>query len=877
LSNECLVHPREDVFTVEDHPILFYNWAEIVLFSKENSVTAALQKLKKWFTRKGPTQPSSASLGPPPALLERYLQYKRLLGANSAILTTVADLQVKMDEGFLFDMHYVRQACDRLGREVEVMVEALNAMSKGRYGALDAARQRVALLIAEELAGPTLKPVPLALPLGEVQEGLFFGGKTEKAGELARMGLQVPPGFGISAYAQKLFFETGDLVDFVRKAIAHSHIRDLESLREAGEAIRRKIMDQPLPPELSQAIREQLAGLSGSRVAVRSSALQEDSFFSFAGQFESVLNVPLDQVEQRYKEVIASQFTPRALYYCHTSGFSYQELAMGVLVMEMVEAKTAGVLYTDDPRGGESTIINAVCGLGSLAVSGVVEPDIYRIEEGGIAAQHVGDKTHMHVAAPEGGVLDVATPEDLQGPCLREDQALALAALGNRVKEHFGVPQDIEWALDRRGEFYLLQARPLRMSAKLKADYLPPQIKGVEVRLSNGIIASRGAAAGPVYVLQGEALDDIPQDAVLVTSRALPEYGVVVGRVAALVSEAGSATSHLATVLREARIPALFGTKEAGTRLQAGEMVTVDAYYGNIYAGRVEELLKAPRGGDDAVRQTRAYKLLERVLKHVIPLHLLDPRAANFRPESCVTYHDITRFGHEKAMEELFQVSAGRLDEDGARRLVSSIPVELNIIDLGGGLAPEAADLAKVRPDHLRSRPMLAYWRGVSAVGWTGPKPVDLAGFMSVVMSTATDTNIQERLHEKNFAIITDDYMNLSNRLGFHFATIEAFLGAPGESYVSFNFYGGGAELPRRMRRIRFLTRILEDIDFRVEPKEDSITARIDGYDAEVLEQKLEILGRLMMVSKQLDMVMLSEDAVEQHYRQFSEHHIQTR
>ena len=144
-------------------------------------------------------------------------------------------------------------------------------------------------------------------------------------------------------------------------------------------------------------------------------------------------------------------------------------------------------------------------------------------------------------------------------------------------------------------------------------------------------------------------------------------------------------------------------------------------------------------------------------------------------------------------------MSAGRVEEDGARRLVSNIPLDLHLIDLGGGLSPEAAHLVQVRPEHLRSRPMLAYWRGVTALGWTGPKPVDLAGFMSVVMSTATDTNVRERLHEKNFAIITDDYLNLSNRLGFHFATIESLLGAPEEGYVSFAFYGGGAELPRRM------------------------------------------------------------------------------
>jgi hypothetical protein len=273
-------------------------------------VTAALQKLKKWFTRKATPRPAPASLGPPPALLERYLQYKRLLAANSAVLTIVADLQVKMDEGFLFDMYYVRQACDRLRQEVEAMVSALNAMAADRYRALETARQRVTQLVAEELAGPILKPVPLAIPLREVREGFFCGGKAEKLGELTRLGLQVPAGFGISAYAQKLLFETANLEEFIGEAIAHSHIRDLESLREAGEVIRQKIMAQPLPAELSRAIQEQLEGLAASRVAVRSSALQEDSFFSFAGQFESVLNVPRDQVERRYKEVIASQFTP---------------------------------------------------------------------------------------------------------------------------------------------------------------------------------------------------------------------------------------------------------------------------------------------------------------------------------------------------------------------------------------------------------------------------------------------------------------------------------------------------------------------------------------------------------------------------------------
>jgi len=830
---------------------------------------AAFGKLKQWLTRKRRPRQPVRTLGPPPKLLERYRQYKRLLAANSAILTMVADLKVKMNEGFLFDMAYVRNACERLGEEVKAVVSALIAMAGGRYTGLETARLKVAQLVAGELATPQIQPGPLTLPLAEVHEELFFGGKAEKVGELTRMGLTVPPGFAVSAYAQKLFFEHSGLEDFIREQVRRSHIRDLDSMREAGEAIRQRLMDLPLPAELSQALSQELERLGALWVAVRSSALQEDSQFSFAGQFETILNVPLDQVEQRYKEVIASLFTPRSLYYCHTSGFSYQELAMGVLIMEMVSARTAGVLYTADPRQGQAaTIINAVRGLGSLAVGGVVEPDVYRVETGRLVAKHVGEKTRMHLAAAEGGILDLETPADSKGPCLTEAQVLELAALGAAVEKHFGLPQDIEWALGHDGKFYLLQARPLRLSRRLKAEYLPPRLEGEKVLLENGTVASRGAAAGPVFLLKDLDLKEVPEGAVVVTRRALPEYGLVVGKVAAMVSEAGSATSHLATVLREARVPAVFGAKGATSRLTAGDLVTVDAYYGNIYAGRCAELLKIPQGGDALLRQSRTYKLLGRTLKHITPLNLLDPRADNFRPEACRTYHDITRYAHEKAMVELFQVSGGQLEEDGAQRLVSNLPLDIHVIDLGGGLSPEAAGHFQVRPADLRSRPLLAYWRGVSAVGWSGPKPVDLAGFMSVVMSTATDTNIH-RLHEKNFAIITEDYMNLSNRLGFHFATIEALLGEPLESYVSLVFHGGGAELTRRIRRVQFLAKVLKHFDFRVDLEGDSIAARIDDYTAEILEEKLELLGRLMMFSKQMDMVMLSEEAIDHYYQQF--------
>jgi pyruvate,water dikinase len=249
-------------------------------------------------------------------------------------------------------------------------------------------------------------------------------------------------------------------------------------------------------------------------------------------------------------------------------------------------------------------------------------------------------------------------------------------------------------------------------------------------------------------------------------------------------------------------------------------------------------------------------------------LHILDPRAPNFTPEHCTTIHDITRFAHEKAMGEMFQISDVS-QEIGARRLVSNIPVEVHVIDLGGGLRPEALNRVIVHPEDISSRPLAAYWRGVNAVGWKGPKPVDLKGLMSVMMGTGAGENIHHKLGEKNYAIVAEDYMNLAKRLGFHFATIESYLSGPEDSYVSLTFFGGGATVVRRARRVRFLAKVLEHVDFRVVLTQDSLTARADGYDIPTLEEKLDILGRLMMVSKQMDMVMFSDTMVDHYYKEF--------
>ncbi len=831
---------------------------------------ALFRRLTSWLTGKGQAK-SSGPVGPPGALLARYREYKRLVAANSAILSILSDLQTKQSEGYLFDMAYVRHAVHRLNREVEILVEALIALSGGRYPGLKDAQRRVAALLEAELAPPEIKAGPLVLPLDKVGPGAFFGGKAEKLGDLRRHGFPVPRGFAVSAYAQKLFFQQSGLEAVIRDRIAHADVGDLASLQQAGEAIQKILLATPLPGVLSQALASHGRRLGVDRVAVRSSALQEDGLHSFAGQFESLLNVPAELVELRYKEVLASQFTPRVLYYCHARGFSYEDLAMGVLVMEMVPAEAAGVLYTADPRTGEAaTVINAVFGLGTVAVGGHAEPDVYRVADGRLVFQQVGDKSRVHRPHPAGGLVEEAAGDAGGRACLTPAQILELAALGQKAAEHFGGPQDIEWALEAGGGFRLLQARPLRLSRPGRGAYLPPRLKEAPLILQEGTIASRGAAAGAVYHLEDGSMAEVPQGAVLVVSRALPEYGLVAGKVAAVVSEGGSSTSHLATVLREAGVPALFGVREARRRLAPGQVVTVDAYYGNIYAGRQAELLKAPPV-DTILHQSRAWQTLERVMKHITPLHLLDPRDEGFRPRNCRTYHDITRFAHEKAMAELFQVSRRDSAHSYARRLKTGLPLEIFLVDLGDGLKPQAANAPELTPDDLASRPMLAYWRGIAAIGWRGPKPMDLAGFMSVVMGTASDTQARDRLQEDNYALIAADYLNFSSRMGYHFTTVDAYFGEPDQSYITLVFYGGGADLTRRFRRVLFLAKVLEHLEFRVEVKGDSLSARLDGVDLETLEARLEILGRLIMASKQLDVTMADDSLVEHYFQQFME------
>ncbi|MFZ5447925.1 MAG: hypothetical protein ACOZFS_04725 [Thermodesulfobacteriota bacterium] len=256
---------------------------------------------------------------------------------------------------------------------------------------------------------------------------------------------------------------------------------------------------------------------------------------------------------------------------------------------------------------------------------------------------------------------------------------------------------------------------------------------------------------------------------------------------------------------------------------------------------------------------------LQSVTDLIIPLNLVDRRSPTFRPENCRTYNDITRFAHEKAIQVMFglmdEVAQGRVPALKLLKLKTSIPLNLHLIDLGDGLASHDTP---VPPEDIISRPMKALWQGISHpdITWAGPVPVDVGGFLHVLGQSAI--NPPQKFWDKTYAIVAANYVNYACRLGYHFQSVDSYIGdSPSDNYINFTFKGGGADDIRRIRRIRLIATVLERLGFNMEIFGDVIRARFRRHPAPVMEERLNLVGRLMAYVRQMDMLM-KDDSISQ-------------
>jgi pyruvate,water dikinase len=455
-----------------------------------------------------------------------------------------------------------------------------------------------------------------------------------------------------------------------------------------------------------------------------------------------------------------------------------------------------------------------------------------------------------------------------------QEQALVIADLAWRIESALKIPIDIEWAVDADGRVFVLQVRPISGIFGHEKEIRKPVIPGKRVLLSGGTRASGGAAFGPVCRVETD-LDILkcPPGSVITSRAANPRFAVLLPKAAALVADMGELTGHLATVAREFRLPALFATRRATEILQPGETVTVDADSGVIYAGCVKAALSneppaaAPRNSNR--------ELLRSVSDLIIPLTLWDRLASCYSPRKCETIHDIIRFCHQATIEAMFDLGDRTLRRGHSlRRLVSSVPIDCRIFDLGGGLKPgrESEDIAL---PEIICRPMRMLWKGMTdpRLHWNQARPVSIRGFMSAIVDYNFDQDARLRpMGEPSYAFVTSEYMNLNSRIGYHFSTVDARICDTIESnYASFRFVGGSTGLEQRSRRAVLIQRLLAVRGFETDCRVDLVNARIRHRPPAAMDAALFEIGLLMGYANHLDMALTSDHVMQAYIDAFLE------
>ena len=812
-------------------------------------------------------------------------KFRSLLDQNNRMLELIADAGESLGGDLLFDSQYLRWLADQLEKSCQRVVLDLNFITNNRYLSLMEAFERTKTAVRNALeARLTVPDTPHILPFDQINRDLSdaVGEKMARLGEIrSRLSYEIPDGFLITSRACKMFFDKIRLSDKVRE-VMEAFEEDRLTDREAEDELAGLILDSPLPKDIVRSIRK--AALSIKKpakrellFAIRSSAIGEDGQLSFAGLHDSFLGVKASDLPESYKRVVASLFNARAIAYRRAKGEPLESALMAVGCLSMVSAKAGGVLYTLDPNAidRDVLIVSAAPGLGKTVVEGSGNTDrfvVSRTPPYRVILRDVTEKEKMYEVDPTGGIRLVPVPAGRRtSPAVSESFLSELSRRALRIEQYMKSSQDIEWAESSDGQPIILQARPLQVLTDATKINKQAQeaVRRHKVLISNrGTIGCRGIGYGlAVSVMGDERSKDLPENAVLIAHHSSPQLAKLVPRANAVITDVGPSTGHLATITREFNVPSIVDVGVATRILKDGMELTVDAEENVIYEGKVEELLRYQVLRSSSFSEFREFHILRRMLKAISPLNLNDPRARNFTPRHCQTYHDIIRFSHEKAVDYLLDGHYVNPSKDNVycKHVDMNVPLDLTVIDIGGGLDFESMVEKCVLKD-IQCEPLRALLEGLTTPGaWsTEPTDMDLGSFMSSAMGPSIVTTAQTERPERNLAIVSRQYMNLNLHLGYHINQVDAYIAKTrNDNYIYFRFVGGMTDITRRSRRARMISLILKKQDFMVEVRGDFVVARLKKFERSTMLEKMKIVGRLIGFTRQMDVLMRDDSLVE--------------
>jgi pyruvate,water dikinase len=823
-----------------------------------------------------------------------FVRFHQVLEENTTAMEIITEMEDKLGGEYVFDRKFLGDTVQDLKAVILRSAYHFNAITNNKYSEIYEVIESLIRQLQQELSGQLVfshrQNIAALTQINDTMSDAV-GNKAYKLSKVLQLPqTAVPPGIVVTVMGFRSYLAYNNLFEEITRLLASCRQagRQLETV---SQKIRLLILGGEIPPDLRQEILKAVELICPDRpetglYSVRSSAVGEDGKLSFAGLHDTLLNVAFRDLLSGYKKVLASLYNPAALVYRIKHQIPFSDMAMAVLYQKMVPGRASGVTYSIDPNAPHenSCLVTANRGLGKGVVEGNAAVDTFRLSREPpypILASRIGTGESFSAQHPGDHVTDSPSEVDTR-PCLTPERASSLVETALILERFFKHPLDIEWSIDEEGRMWILQARPLGLTRGSRAR--SPELKNLlrqypKIIKDLGTIAYRGIGAGPVWLAkEGADLNDFPTGAVLVSRFSLPVLARAIPRASAVITDVGSPTGHMATVAREFRIPTIVDTGSATEILKSGQLVTVDAERNVVYEGRIKELLHHQLLERASFETTYEFQLLRRMLKRIAPLTLVNPEDPNFTVAGCQTLHDVLRFIHEKSIEALVRIAQDprALLKHGGRRLKADLPLNLILIDIGGGLEDKPGKSNRVGLRQIKSLPMQALWAGMEApdVWNTDPVAADFKGLVSSLTRTQATALSGDILAGLNVAVLSENYLNLTLRLGYHFTVVDASLWpAAQNNSIFFRFIGGAADITRRSRRAALLGSILEEFCFKVEKKGDLVIARAINCTEEQMRAFLYVIGRLIGFLRQLDILMTDEGTVNHYFKRFMNDH----